>query len=192
MTSHPSRPDRRQFLAAAAPAFLLTGAAAGADDPVRESQRMPEPKVVLPTDGVPRAGPPRRLAAITTVYWKYSHADDIITRFIEGYAVVGRTHLPHCRVVSLFIEQFPDTDIGRGLAARYKIPLVKTPGEAMTLGRKDLAVDGVLLVGEHGDYPTNAKGQKLYPRRRLFEEVVKVFRATGKGVPVYNDKHFSY
>src|SRR5262249_16094220 len=86
----------------------------------------------------------------------------------------------------------PDTDIGRGLAARYKIPLFKTPGETLTQGGKDLAVDGVLLVGEHGDYPTNEKGQKLYPRRRLFEEIVKVFRATGKRVPVYNDKHFSY
>jgi hypothetical protein len=195
MTSHPSRPSRRQLLAAAAPAFLLPDAAAGAaaaDGPVGESQRLPEPKVVLPTDGVPRDGRPRRLAALTTVYWKYSHADDIITRFIEGYAVVGRTHLPHCRVVSLSIEQFPDTDIGRGLAARYRIPLCKTPGEALTQGGKDLAVDGVLLVGEHGDYPTNAKGQKLYPRRRLFEEVVKVFRATGRSVPVYNDKHFSW
>ncbi|HXG12953.1 MAG TPA: hypothetical protein VNK04_24560 [Gemmataceae bacterium] len=153
---------------------------------------MPEPKVVLPTNGIPRQGPPKRIAAITTAYWKYSHADDIITKFIEGYAIVGRIHQPHCRVVSLYIEQFPDTDIGRGMAARYKVPLFKTPGETLTLGGRDLAVDGVLLIGEHGDYPINEKGQKLYPRRRLFEEIVKVFRATGKSVPVYNDKHFSY
>jgi hypothetical protein len=153
---------------------------------------MPEAKVVLPTDGVPRRGPPKRIAAIATAYWKYSHADDIITKFIEGYAIVGRTHLPHCRVVSLYVEQFPNTDIGRGMAARYRIPLFKTPGETLTLGAKDLAVDGVLLIGEHGEYPDNEKGQKLYPRRRLFEEIVKVFRATGKSVPVYNDKHFSF
>jgi hypothetical protein len=55
-----------------------------------------------------------------------------------------------------------------------------------------LAVDGVLLVGEHGDYPFNEKGQHLYPRRRLFGEIVKVFRRSGRSVPVYNDKHFSY
>jgi hypothetical protein len=189
-----SEPSRRQFLAAAAPALLTGQGAAGAnaDEPLQESQRLPEPKVVLPTDGIPRQGPPKRLAAITTAYWKYSHADDIITRFIEGYAVVGRSHRPHCRVVSLYIEQFPETDIGRGLAVRYKIPLCKTPAETLTLGGKGLAVDGVLLIGEHGDYPANEKGQKLYPRRRLFEEVVKVFRAAGKGVPVYNDKHLSY
>src|SRR5262249_50967223 len=92
----------------------------------------------------------------------------------------------------LYIEQFPETDIGRGMAARYKIPLLKTPGETLTLGGKGLAVDGVLLIGEEGDWADKEKGQKVYPRRRLFEEIVKVFRATGKSVPVYNDKHFSY
>lgn len=183
--------SRRQFLAAT-PALLAVPAAHAADEPLLESPRLPEPKIILPTDSAPRQGAPKRLAAITTAYWKYSHADDIITKFIEGYAIVGRVHQPHCRVVSLYIEQFPDTDIGRGMAARYKVPLFKTPGETLTLGGKELAVDGVLLIGEHGDYPENEKGQKLYPRRRLFEEIVKVFRATGKSVPVYNDKHFSF
>lgn len=163
-----------------------------ASGPFLASPRMPEPEIALPTDGIPRRGRPKRLAAITTAYFKYSHADDIITRFIEGYAVLGRSYQPHCKVVSLYIEQFPGTDIGKGMAARNGIPLFKTPGETVTLGGKDLAVDGVLIVGEHGDFPINDKGQKLYPRRRLFEEVVKVFRAAGKAVPVYNDKHFSY
>ncbi|WP_406694707.1 hypothetical protein V5E97_27005 [Singulisphaera sp. Ch08] len=158
-----------------------------------ESPRMPEPTVVLPTDALPPPqGQPKRLAAITTAYFKYSHADDIITKFIEGYAIAGRTHQPHCQVVSLAIEQFPPSDIGRGMAARYGIPLFETPAEALGLGGDSLDVDGVILIGEHGDYPTNAKGQHLYPRRRLFEEIVKVFRRSGRSVPVYNDKHFSY
>lgn len=188
-------PNRRQFLAATIPAVIATPrlpAKAPADDFVQGSQRLPEPKVVLPTDGVATQGAPKRIAAITTAYFKYSHADDIITKFIEGYGILGRIHQPHCQVVSLYIEQFPDTDIGRGMAARYKIPLFKTPGETLTLGGRDLEVDGVLLIGEHGSYPLNKKGQILYPRRRLFEQIVKVFRSTGKSVPVYNDKHFSY
>ena len=168
----------------------------GPDSPgsfLLESQRMPEPRVVLPTDALPPPqGPPKRLAAVTTAYFKYSHADDIITKFIEGYAIAGRTHLPHCQVVSLAIEQFPPTDIGRGMAARYGIPLFDTPGGALSLEGESLDVDGVILIGEHGDYPANAKGQQLYPRRRLFEEIVKVFRRSGRSVPVYNDKHFSY
>lgn len=160
---------------------------------LRQSQPLPAPRIVLPTDQLDAPkGPKKRIAAITTAYWKYSHADDIITKFIEGYSVVGRTHLPYCKVVSLSIEQFPKTDIGRGMAARYKIPLYKSPAEALTLGGDKLAVDGVLLIGEHGDYPLNEKGQKLYPRQRLFEEIVKVFRRTGKSVPIFNDKHLSY
>ncbi len=58
--------------------------------------------------------------------------------------------------------------------------------------RRKLAVDGVLLIGEHGDYPLDARGRKLYPRRRFFEEVVKVFRASKRSVPVFNDKHLAY
>ena len=201
-----TRRTRRRFLTTAA-TVLAGGAVApsvarsgqsssgkgGAEGFVVKSQPLPSPRIVLPTDALPPpAGPKKRIAAITTAYFKYSHADDIITKFIEGYGVVGRTHLPHCEVVSLSIEQYPKTDIGRGMAARYGIPLLSTPAEALTLGGEQLAVDGVLLIGEHGDYPSNEKGQHLYPRRRLFEEIVKVFRRSGRSVPVYNDKHFSY
>jgi hypothetical protein len=160
---------------------------------VRKSQALPMPQIALPTDqlGKPK-GSRKRIAAITTAYWKYSHADDIITKFIEGYGVVGRVHNPHCKVVSLYIDQFPKSDIGRGMAARYSIPLEKSPAETLVDNNGKLAVDGVLLIGEHGDYPMNDKGQMMYPRRELFEEIVKVFRRTGRSVPVFNDKHLSY
>ena len=102
---------------------------------VLKSQPLPEPRVILPTDALPPPrGPKLRIAAITTAYFKYSHADDIITKFIEGYAILGRTHQPHASVVSLAIEQFPATDIGRGLAARYGIPIFDTPAAALGVG----------------------------------------------------------
>src|SRR4051794_33645632 len=107
-------PSRRDFLHTAGAALAITPvtSAAVADDPagdfVLKSQPRPEPRVVLPTDALPKPdGPRKRIAAVTTAYFKYSHADDIITKFIEGYAVAGRTHSPHCEVVSLAIEQFP-------------------------------------------------------------------------------------
>jgi hypothetical protein len=163
---------------------------------VLKSQPLPEPRVVLPTDALPdprRDGPPRRVAAVVTSYFRYSHADDIVTKFLEGYSVVGRTHRPHCEVVSISVEQVPETDIGRPLAARYRVPFFNGDvAAALTLGTGRLAADGVLLIGEHGDYPFNARGQHLYPRRRLFEEVVEVFRRSGRSVPVYCDKHLSY
>ena len=160
---------------------------------VAASQPLPCPPVVLPTDALDAPqGPKLRIAAITTAYYKYSHADDIITKFIEGYGLVGRVHLPHCDVVSLYVEQFVDSDIGRGMAAKYEIPLYDTVAEALTSGGESLAVDGVLLVGEHGEFPVNQRKQKLYPRRRLFEDIVNVFRKSNRCVPVFNDKHLSY
>src|SRR4051812_24994738 len=195
-------PTRRQILRSAGTLAATLGASnlavgEGLDDErgpvVLKGQTKPEPRVVLPTDALPPpTGPRKRIAAITTAYFKYSHADDIITKFIEGYAIAERVHRPHCEVASLRIEQSPETDIGRGMAARYGIRLASSVQEALTLGGPRLAVDGVLLVGEHGDYPHNGKGQHLYPRRRLFEEIVTVFRRSGRSVPVYNDKHLSY
>jgi hypothetical protein len=135
-----------------------------ANDFILKSQPKPEPRIILPTDALPKLdGPKKRIAAVTTAYFRYSHADDIITKFIEGYAIAERTHLPHCEVVSLAIEQFPRSDIGRGLAARYRIPLFGTPTGAVTLGGPKLGVDGMLLIGEHGDYPINARGSNSTP-----------------------------
>jgi hypothetical protein len=64
--------------------------------------------------------------------------------------------------------------------------------EALTLGGEKLAVDGVLLIGEHGRYEKNEKGQTLYPRYEFFRQVVEVFRKSGRAVPVFNDKHLSW
>jgi len=50
----------------------------------------------------------------------------------------------------------------------------------------------VLLIGEHGNYPTNEKGQKLYPRYELYQQIIEVFRRSGTSVPVFCDKHLSY
>ena len=53
-------------------------------------------------------------------------------------------------------------------------------------------MDAVLIIAEHGEYPDNEMGQKLYPRYEFFKECVAVFEADGRSVPVYNDKHLSY
>ena len=50
----------------------------------------------------------------------------------------------------------------------------------------------MLLIGEHGDYPYNAKGQKKYPRYEMFQKIVGVFGDSKKTVPVFNDKHLYY
>jgi len=133
---------------------------------------------------------PRPVAGVTTVYRKRSHADVILGKILEGFAHDGKEK-PGLRLVSLYVDQFPDGDMSRDLAGKHGFKLCQSIPEALTLGGDKLAVDGVLVVGEHGDYPDNEKGQKLYPRRKFFEEVAKTFRKTGKSVPALMDKHLS-
>jgi hypothetical protein len=92
----------------------------------------------------------------------------------------------------MYVEQQPETDLSRDLARRHEFTVYPDVAGALTLGGKELAVDGVLLIGEHGDYPYNEKGQKLYPRYELFQKIVDVFRSSGRVVPVFCDKHLSY
>ena len=95
-------------------------------------------------------------------------------------------------LASLYTDQVPESDISRELAVKYGVPIFPTIREALTLGGDSLAVDGVVLVGEHGTYPFNEKGQHMYPRRRFFEETVAVFKQSGRVVPVFNDEHLAW
>ena len=134
-----------------------------------------------------------QIAAIVTIYHKYSHAQHIVDRFLEGYGWESRHHYPEMDLVSLYVDQVGDNDLSEERAKRF--PLMKiypTVAEALTLGRDSLAVDGVLLIGEHGDYPTNQKGQRQYPRYELFKQITDVYQSSGKSAPVFNDKHLSW
>jgi hypothetical protein len=124
----------------------------------------------------------KRVAAIVTEYRIRSHADNIVTRLLEGYALHWEVVEPRIEVASLYMDQVPANDIGHELAAKHGVPIYATIREALTLGGNGLAVDGVVIVGEHGEYPFNEKGQHLYPRRRFFEEVARVFRASARAV----------
>jgi hypothetical protein len=141
---------------------------------------------------VPYAGQRKKIAALTTTYHVRSHADDIITRFLEGYWINDQYYASPCDIVSLYIDQVHPADIGYRLAAAYNFPVVGSIDDALTQGTGKLAVDGVLLVAEHGDYPFNDKQQQLYPRFKFFQQVVDTFRRARRAVPVYCDKHLSW
>ena len=159
---------RRSFLASSSAAMLWGGAALSAE-------RRP------------------KIAALTTIYHKYSHSQHIVDRFLEGYGWEGRHYRPPMDVVSLYVEQVGANDLSRERASRHpQMKIYPTIAEALTCGGEKLAVDGVLLIGEHGRYPTNEKGQVLYPRYEYFQQIVEVYRNSGKTAPVFNDKHFSW
>lgn len=143
---------------------------------------------------IAHAAPPiarKKIALIATTVFERSHAQHFIDRFALGYAWAGEWRRPEVDLVSLYVDQFPENDLARGRSKRYNIPIHSSIAGALTLGTGRLAVDGVVIIGEHGDYPVNEKGQTLYPRYEFFKEVVRVFEASGRSVPVFNDKHLS-
>jgi hypothetical protein len=140
------------------------------------------------------AAPPRRkrIAIVTTVWTYLSHAQHMGDRFLIGYPRHGRWHDSRLQVVSLYVDQKPVGDLSRQRAEEHGFKIYPTIAEALRCGGDKLAVDGVVIIGEHGDYPHNSKGQVLYPRFEFFQEAVKVFERDGRSAPVFNDKHLSY
>ena len=134
----------------------------------------------------------KRIAVITTIYRYLSHAQHFADRFLVGYPKEGRWHRPNMKVVSLFVDQKPEGEQSEDRAREFGFAVYPTIAEALRCGGDELAVDAVLLIGEHGDYPINEKSQVLYPRYEFFKECVKVFEEDGRAVPIFNDKHLSY
>jgi hypothetical protein len=134
----------------------------------------------------------RRMAVITTEWRDRSHAWHMAERFLHGYPMAGRWHRPAFDVVSAYVDQFPKNDLSRDRAKEFGFRIYPTIAQALRCGGERLDVDAVLIIGEHGNYPTNKFGQKEYPRYRFFQEVVEVFRKDGRTTPVFNDKHLSW
>jgi hypothetical protein len=138
------------------------------------------------------AAQPKRIAIVATIYRYLSHAQHMGDRFLVGYPYAGAWHKPDMKVVSLYVDQKPEGDQSAERAKEFGFQVYPTIAEALRFGGKELAVDAVLIIGEHGNYPRNDKGQILYPRYEFFEQCAKVFEQDGRAVPVYNDKHLSY
>lgn len=164
--------NRRSFLAASTSALAATAWGAA---PTRAADE----------------GPRKKIAFIGTAVHRHSHAQHFLDRHTLGYAWKGHWQEPRFDVASIYIDQFPENDLGRERIERHKLNQFDSIADALTLGGDKLAVDGVVIIAEHGDYPENEKGQRRYPRYKFFKEVVKVFEDSGRSVPVFNDKHLS-
>jgi len=136
--------------------------------------------------------PRPRVAAVFTEFRRLSHAYHILGNAMGKYLFRGQWVDPGLDVVSFYADQFPQGDMARAASLKYGVPLYKTIDEALCVGGKELAVDAVLLIGEHGRYPANELGQRMYPRKEFFDQIVAVQKRAGLYVPVFNDKHLSY
>ena len=134
----------------------------------------------------------KRIAFLGTEVRTHSHSQHFLDRLALGYGWQGSWQDPRVDIASVYIDQFPqDGDLGRDRIKRYGLKLYPSIEQALTLGTGELAVDGVVIIAEHGKYPTNEKGQRLYPRYEWFKECVKIFEKSGRSVPIFNDKHLS-
>ncbi len=141
----------------------------------------------------PRHHQQRKKLAIVTTVWRFgTHAQHMGDRFLVGYPQCGQWHEPGLEVVSLYVDQTPDDDQSRQRAEEFGFKIYPSIAAALRRGGDQLAVDAVLIIGEHGDYPRNELGQVLYPRYKLFRQVADVFRTEGRSTPVFNDKHLSW
>jgi len=134
----------------------------------------------------------KKIAAVVTEYFAGSHADVIVTKFLKGFPIDEGFQSPRVEVASMYIDQVTERDIGRALADEHGVPVESSIVKALTLGGETLAVDGVLLIGEHGDYAWNEQEQQLFPRKFFMEQICGVMATSGRAIPVFNDKHLSY
>ena len=111
----------------------------------------------------PAGGPPKRVAAIVTAYYHNSHADMFASRIMQTMTLDGTGETARVELASLYMDQVPANDIGSALAAEHGVPVYPSVAQALTLGTGGLAVDGVFLVAEHGNYPRSDTGNIQYP-----------------------------
>ena len=134
----------------------------------------------------------KKIAAVITEYRVPAHADVIVGKFIKGFPTDEGLLEPQVDIVSMYLDQVPENDIGVQVAAENEIPIYPSIPKALCMGGDELVVDGVISIGEHGDYAHNEKGQHLYPRRFFFEQISGVMATSGRSVPIFSDKHLSY
>ncbi len=162
---------RRHFMEAIGAGAILLPLAVGVETPAAER---------------------KRLAVITTEWRFHSHAWHMAERFLVGYPVNGRWHRPLLDVVGAYVDQRPENDLSVRRSKEFGFPIYPTIAETLRCGGDKLAVDAVLIIGEHGNYPKSEFEQTKYPRYQFFKQVTDVFRRDGRAAPVFNDKHLSW
>jgi len=131
--------------------------------------------------------------AVVTTEWRYhNHAWHMAERFLVGYPINGQWHHPPFDVVGVYVDQKPQNDLSRQRAEEFGFPIYPSIAQTLRCGGDQLAVDAVLIIGEHGEYPRNEYHQVQYPRYEFFKQVTDVFREDGRALPVFNDKHLSW
>src|SRR5262245_6334661 len=112
------RLSRRRFLASAA----AIGAAANASSDAEAAEAPPLSRTRPAKLSIKGRKP---LAVITTVYRPLSHSYHIAGRFIHGYALNAKLHVPKHYVHSVFVHQTPENDLSKEIAKEHGIKVTR-------------------------------------------------------------------
>lgn len=179
---------RREFLTTVGAGFVAASVA-----PFASHRFAPAVEQNTATSNVETSSTKKKKLAVVTTEWRYrSHAWHMAERFLAGYPVEGGWHQPPLQVVSAYVDQKPENDLSPDRAREFGFQIYPTVAEALRCGSDKLAVDAVLLIGEHGNYPLSDLGQTKYPRYELFMQIADVVARDGRAIPVFNDKHLSW
>ncbi len=140
----------------------------------------------------PAAAGEKQISILANVWSENCHANAIATKFFTGFPTDDGLIPPAVKVASIYIDQPAPDDVGHKLAQKFNVPVYDSVAGALQLGGDRLAVDGVLYIGEHGDYARSRLGVKMYPRLHILEQVFRVFDGSGRSAPVFSDKHLAY
>src|SRR5579862_3329650 len=132
MVDRQFRCSRRKFLASAA---ALGIASASSGEARAEAPAAPG----RPGGGKPSTEGRKPLAVLTTVYRPLSHSYHIAGRFLYGYTLAGKRHVPKHYVQSLYVDQKPDNDLSEDVAKDFGVRVTRSIADALTNGGNKLA-----------------------------------------------------
>lgn len=176
------------------PRYAMLGICAARDGTIYATTLAPFTlhEIRIPRPRITQVTPRKPVAGITTVYRHNSHSDLILGRVMQTESLDGRGRVSSLKMMGLYVDQFPTNDTSRRITGDLGVGQFKSIGETLTLGQNKLAVDGVLLVAEHGDYPESPSGATQYPKRKMFAEIfATVDRLGHRGMSVFCDKHLA-
>ena len=70
----------------------------------------------------------KKIAAVITEYRVPAHADVIVGKFIKGFPTDDGLIEPQVDIVSMYLDQIPDNDIGLQVSKEYDIPIYQYHG----------------------------------------------------------------
>jgi len=93
------------------------------------------------------------------------------------------------KIVSLYVDQKPHDDLSEARAREFGFKVYPGIAETLRCGAVKL-LDAVMIIGEHGNYPRNEKGQILYPRYEFFKRCTDVFGKRRRRTGVQRQESF--